>query len=414
MRTALLAVLLVAAGCGSNKVNHGNGGGGGSGGTGGSGGSGGIGGGTGGVAQPCIVANRDVDNDGDGVTANAGDCNDCDPHINPSAIELPNDSLDNDCNGSTDEGLEACDAAATGKKDAKSLTQSIELCDQRFVLGEEMVTTNGASDERARNVLAKLGVLRPKQGANFAFLSSGIAVDESDSAFVNPQEGTDLGNSAPNPLPNLAGSSSCGIGGKVKTANDYTELTIHLKAPSNVASFSFQFQYFSGEFPTFVCSMFNDQFLAIVKSTKTYPADTNLSFDAMQNPITVNSGFFTVCDKPPTLPWPVPPPKPQTQRCVHPASDNEGTGYELSSDGLTVPGGSTGWLTTTAPIEPGEELTLRFVIFDAGDGVLDSSALIDNFQWGAAPVTGPSTGPISWAPSTRPAGSGGRNLMCHG
>ena len=59
-----------------------------------------------------------------------------------------------------------------------------------------------------------------------------------------------------------------------------------------------------------------------------------------------------------------------------------------------IPGGSTGWLTTTAPIAPNEDITLRFVIFDEGDGVLDSSVLIDNFQWGAATVMGPSTGPI--------------------
>jgi hypothetical protein len=403
MRIVFLAVLLAACGCQDSKVNHGNGGGGGGGNTGGGGSSGG----TGGVSNDCVVTNRDQDVDGDGVTTNGGDCNDCDPQINPRAIELPGDGKDNDCNGRTDEGLAACDADATGKKDAQSLAHAIELCDQRFVQSAALVTDNGVSDERARNVLATLGVLTPKQGANFMFISTGLALAESDPGFVNPQEGTDLHNSTPNPLPNLAGSSSCGFGGKPKTANDYTELTIKLKAPANVSSFSFQFQYFSGEFPTFVCSMYNDQFLAIVQSSKTYPEATNISFDEMKNPITVNSGFFTVCDKPPTLPWPIPPPPAQTQRCKHPASDNKGTGYEVSADGLTVPGGSTGWLTTTAPIEPGEELTLRFVVFDAGDGVLDSSALIDNFQWGAAPVTGPSTGPISLAPSQS------RAPMCH-
>jgi hypothetical protein len=89
---------------------------------------------------------------------------------------------------------------------------------------------------------------------------------------------------------------------------------------------------------------------------------------------------------------------------MHPPTDNQGTGYEMSSvpnipiPGVPppIPGGSTGWLSTTAPIQPGEDVTLRFVIFDEGDGVLDSAVLIDNFQWGAATVMGPSTGPIGY------------------
>ncbi len=34
-------------------------------------------------------------------------------------------------------------------------------------------------------------------------------------------------------------------------------------------------------------------------------------------------------------------------------------------------GASTGWLTTTAPINPGEQFTLEFMIWVAGDGLLD-------------------------------------------
>jgi hypothetical protein len=67
-----------------------------------------------------------------------------------------------------------------------------------------------------------------------------------------------------------------------------------------------------------------------------------------------------------------------------------------------IPGGSTGWLSTTAPIQPGEDVILRFVIFDEGDGVLDSAVLLDNFQWGAATVMGPSTGPISYKITKKP------------
>ena len=54
-------------------------------------------------------------------------------------------------------------------------------------------------------------------------------------------------------------------------------------------------------------------------------------------------------------------------------------------------GGGTGWLTTTSPVVPGETATLRFVIFDEGDHILDSTVLIDNFQWQLTAADAPMT-----------------------
>jgi len=41
-----------------------------------------------------------LDNDGDQFTVAAGDCNDSDPTINPAAEDIPNNGIDEDCNGS--------------------------------------------------------------------------------------------------------------------------------------------------------------------------------------------------------------------------------------------------------------------------------------------------------------------------
>jgi hypothetical protein len=359
------------------------------GGNGGGGGTGGGGGGGGGGSAPmsCVVTDPSKDMDGDGYTPAGGDCNDCDPLINPGAVNIPGDPTSYDCSGNNNPSP-ACDTGNTGKNDPVSLTQSIELCDSRFVKSSMMV---GPSDTRARDVVANFGILKTQKGANMMLLSNGIAVDEMGTSFVNPQTGTNLadGNVYMNPLPNLMGATGCGQPTSVDMVNDYTELVIKLKAPTNAKSFSFDFQFFSGEYPDYVCSPYNDEFLAIVESSKTYPQPTNISFDAMKNPITVNSGFFIVCDNGGTA---------QTMHCTHPPSDNNGTGYETPSIPFpgAVPGGSTGWLTTTAPITPGEDITLHFVIFDESDHVLDSAVLIDNFQWALqATMGGPTTNPIS-------------------
>jgi len=106
----------------------------------------------------------------------------------------------------------------------------------------------------------------------------------------------------------------------------------------------------------------------------------NVSFDAMGRPVTVNVGFFTVC-----APGSEPPGKPG-MACTGDA-ELGGTGYNGGA------GGGTGWLTTTAPVTPGETIKLRFIIFDEVDSSYDSQVLIDNFRWLGTPVEGPITIP---------------------
>jgi hypothetical protein len=90
----------------------------------------------------------------------------------------------------------------------------------------------------------------------------------------------------------------------------------------------------------------------------------------MNNPVSINVAFFTVCTG--------------GGACTGDA-ELVGTGYEAGN------GGGTGWLTTTAPVRPGEKVRLRFIIFDEGDWILDSAVLIDNFRWHLEPVDMPMT-----------------------
>lgn len=57
-------------------------------------------------------------------------------------------------------------------------------------------------------------------------------------------------------------------------------------------------------------------------------------------------------------------------------SELVGTGFDIW--GLA---GATTWLETSVPITPGAIFTIDFVIFDSGDDQLDSTVLLDHFEW---------------------------------
>lgn len=56
-----------------------------------------------------------------------------------------------------------------------------------------------------------------------------------------------------------------------------------------------------------------------------------------------------------------------------------GTGFEGHA--------ATSWLTTTAPVTPGSVIAVRWGTYDSGDGVLDSTAILDNWRWEIDPNT---------------------------
>jgi hypothetical protein len=138
-----------------------------------------------------------------------------------------------------------------------------------------------------------------------------------------------------------------------------------------------QLRFFSAEYQTFQCTTFNDYYLAMLTTgAAAIPADHNISFDAVNNPISVNNGFFQDCGG-------------NGQAC---GACPFGTG-PLAGTGMDqVSGGGTEWLTTTAPIVPGETMTLELTIFDVSDHIYDSLILLDNFQWSLDPSSVGTTG----------------------
>jgi hypothetical protein len=158
--------------------------------------------------------------------------------------------------------------------------------------------------------------------------------------------------------------------------------------PGNARGFSFNFAFFSGEWPEFVCSTYNDSFVAWLQSSAYAGTngDLNISKDARGNPINVNNDFFQVCAPANALVGCAFNPL-TTTRDTCSLGDNAllGTGFHDPGNfdcfQADSGGGSTDWLTTEAPVTPGETITIQFIIWDTGDQYYDSSVLLDDWQW---------------------------------
>ena len=77
---------------------------------------------------------------------------------------------------------------------------------------------------------------------------------------------------------------------------DRISVKLSIKVPKNARGFRVDFDFWSGEWPDYVCSKFNDGFLIILKiSAFNNGKPENIAFDAQGGPLSVNNGFFDRC-----------------------------------------------------------------------------------------------------------------------
>jgi len=352
------------------------------------------------VAPPCDNADKTGDLDDDGWSVNDGDCNDCSDLINPGAYDFPG-GVDEDCNGTADDEP-VCDQGelAEDSNDPWDAARALGLCRKAVrdaplsertwgVLSAEYVFPDGTTKSlkpmqgvtmdacvqgggwqdnpphpMSHGILSKFGKeIVPRGGKAMLALSSGIA----RSGAVGPSPAQAKMCTASNPPTGFPSKWTC-PGPEVsgdKKAYDGIALALEIRVPTNVKGFSFDFNFFTYEFPSFVCQRFNDFFVALLSGSHTGGALSNVSFDNQGNPVSVNNGFLEVC-------------KPQVAGGKdYPCPYGSGQLVQTGFDGH----GSTGWLRTSIPVKPGEVIKLRFAIWDMGDDAADSTVLLDNFTW---------------------------------
>jgi len=345
---------------------------------------------------------------------------------------LCSDGLDNDCNGTADDGtdfdgdghgacsdccetveqcpepkeawdsdqhdcefgemmLYKCDGdLSSGTKTPEDYAKAIGICQN--LVSAKITAPNGSTKVYAGShaILQKLGnVIKPRAGSYMLALSSGNATDPFTTYGSGQTTGapadwyTANGNEFPSAP--VCGSSSSSGSSMSNDVNDAVMLDLTLKVPETARSFSMNVYFLTQEYPRWICSEYNDFFVVLLDSSYTSndpslqnPADKNLAMDASKNPVGVNlapSGLFTQCM--PVSGYPA------TQTSCVGTGDLEGTGFEEN--------GGTGWLVTRGNVVGGEEIRLRFAIWDVSDHAFDSLVLIDNFKWDVAEYT-PGTG----------------------
>jgi len=413
------------------------------------------------VEGKCISCDpMTTDCDGDGWKQADGDCCDktgvcgLEPElVNPGAIEVVGNGIDDNCNNLVDlfDKTDAlpCDAGlASNSSNSTDYAKALGICrattdkpaalkDKTWGLLEaKLLHADGSAmvNAKASSIRGNFGSINPAtlEGDRVVVLSSGTASDATQTN-PGPNGGAPNGSNVSTNLNSTVDISTCqdplcikdwfttanpplkaanelpvapmcgsGSAGTPNEANDSVMLYLKLRAPTNAKAFSFNSYFLSAEYPEFVCTDFNDQFVALVNtpggtpSPIANPVDKNLmtySDGKSKFPIGINiaagTPLFSVCQS-----------KMENATCFDSdvsvescslgAAQLSGTGFEAKAGGCLIGGGSF-WLTTSGNVIPGEIVELRIVIWDVSDNSFDSLAILDGFKW-LTNATVPGTG----------------------
>jgi hypothetical protein len=360
------------------------------------------------------------DLDGDGYTNCDNDCCDstdqgCDDPaaINPSAYDFADNGVDDDCDGTDDnEPLTECDEGLlSSSTEPLDYARALDLCVMATEDGREWGLISATLRQTGsvtlpnvnqRSIRPVFGGTTVRHGAQMVVMSTGYAAATGQTDPAPGPTPVDTGNdlgviSTPpgdwlaangNQFPVPAGCQQPGSA----SAHDPVMLELRIRAPSNARSLSLRTNFFTADFPEWLCApgmpSFADLLLVLLDSEAAdNPADGNLAVHhggpgprLVSVNLALDTDLFRVCQNPPA-------------QCPATAGQCEGvdelamTGFDATNAMLCGAatagpmGGGTGWLVTRGNVVGGEVITLRIAVFDVSDGAFDSTALIDRLEW---------------------------------
>ena len=267
-------------------------------------------------------------------------------------------------------------SAASSAPDAVPATAAnlLDAMEVTSALAAENITASAISltdIPRQAAAFQGLGSLQPLSGPSFAWISTGVA----GAGTAKPLVATAWSTQDDATSSDVGGSGCSGITG----SDDCATLAFTFVAPADAQAISFDFDFMSSEYPEWLGSVYDDSFVVSLTSSNPAHSFANIVYDGSGSPIDINNLYF---------------PQPSAQL--------GGTGFNITDFFGGCDAGATGILTTTAPVTPGETITLKFRIYDYSDALLDSAVMIDNFRFGATPVGTPTTGTPTPTPGVSP------------
>lgn len=347
----------------------------------------------GGACNPGLSSD---DVDGDGFTENDGDCYDCSPQVNPGAFDDPSNTVDEDCDGTVATDFELCDTdLLLDSSNPIDAARAIGLCrtttesDRGWgVISARWTRADGTGSPVSADqhgLMGTFGRVGARAGSSMLAISSGAARATSQRGFTSDCDAYSEEVEGNWPAGIDRTSPAC-PGVSSGDVYDPVALEVRVRVPSNAEGLRFESNFFTYEYPSYICSEYNDFFVVLMEPRPAGSADGNIVFDADGNKVSVNNSLLRACVPGEfggrTFDCPL-----GTEPLRETSFDDTAIcgaeelfpGFPSLAKGPI--GASTGWLRTTTPVEGGSIITLRFAVWDAGDPVLDSLTLIDAFDW---------------------------------
>ena len=247
--------------------------------------------------------------------------------------------------------------AAVNSYDGTDIAMAV-LHDPSTLISSYYEDTDPTGQFRQRKILNSLGILSPTDGDTFVILSTGIAgATPATTNSENPgsEMGTYFGPQAPSP----------------GEPTDYAKLVLNLSVPPGMHNVSIDLQFFSGEYPDYVGTVYNDKVNITVispsKGIRYYQFDVNSGDFVLKSRDIPGTGFDMFAVRPTGGGW-------------TPTSP-DGINYETTTPYWSDDAGASALITRVFPVSPNENITIIIKIQDTGDNLVDSAVFIDNIRF---------------------------------